>query len=108
MRKYGYIVYVEWDDFPFDGKPPFENCIISPATKKEYDEGGFDLIGHAGSEGVRYDILPSLEKAILHSHFNPNHIKFENLTKKEISEKNQILSKYSWNHKLGYTKTNVG
>jgi len=103
-RKYGYTVMRHWDDYDTEYCKAFSKCIIYPASKEEFKDGGFNLIGHNGSDGFSLDIYDTLKQAILSSGYNPESITFKNLNKREIYEKDTILSQYTWNHVNGYTE----
>lgn len=94
--KYG--VYVEWSYL----EPQYENCSIGIVSKEQEQYDGENMIGHAGMEGYHFDIYSSLEKAIVNSGFNPEHIEFdENINRKNIDK---VLNKYVWTYETGYKK----
>ena len=101
-RKYGYVVVCHWDDYDTEYCKAFSDCIIAPATKKDFENGGFNVIGHNGADGYSLDIYDTLKQAILSSGHNPKKIEFCKLNKQEIEEKNKILSEYLWDFMNGY------
>lgn len=98
-----YVVYGEWH-YAGDESEGFENCIIHPATKESEEYNGMNVIGRGGDEGFTFDIYETLEDAIKNSGFNPESIKFENLSIQDLEMKDLILNKYNWNNETGLIK----
>lgn len=89
-----YCVYTFWD------YPDMDKCEIYHSTQdlEEYD--GFNIA--SSHDGVTFNIYNSLEEAIINSDYNPECIKFTDLSEEEIKEKDNILSKYVWTYENEY------
>jgi len=93
-----YVVCQEWDYYD-----KHEKCVITYTSADIEDYDGYNMIGHKGFEGCSIDIYPTLEEAIIKSHFNPQAIDFQ-LDEKDLIEAKDIISRYDWSYEKGLIK----
>lgn len=96
-----YCVSIAWD---YTCEESFEECSIFKAEPEYEDYDGSNMVSGGGRDGYSFDIYNSLEEAIINAHFNPEYIKFVDLSIEELNEKNKILSKYVWDKVKGLVK----
>lgn len=82
----------------------YEKCIIRPADPEDERNDGVNFVSGAGRETFDFYIVSGLEEAILSTHFNPGAIEFENLSKDEVAQKDEIIAKYGWDPMSGVYK----
>lgn len=98
-----YCVQIEWDySLPIENI--YEECYIFPSESSYEEIDGSNMISGPGRSGYEFNIYNSLEEAIVNAHFNPDYISFQNMTEIELSEKDNILSKYRWDQNRGLIK----
>lgn len=82
----------------------YERCIIRPITYEDTEHDGVSFVGGGGNETYDFYIVSGLEEAILSTRFNPEAIEFKNLSKDEITQKDEIIAKYGWDPVKGVYK----
>ena len=93
-----YIVIEAWSNV----QPFYEKCTIRKANQDDTNWDGFNFISGSNRDGVSINIYNGLEKAIVRSGYNPQYIQFDlSISKAQISK---ILSKYTWDQKVGLIK----
>lgn len=95
-----YAVYIEWGYRP-DTSEPFERCCIYHPDDDALSYDGYNMVGEHGNAGFDFNIYDTLEDAMVNSGFNPNHIDFQDIDKKDITD---VLSHYMWLANEGYVK----
>lgn len=78
--------------------------MIRPAGLEDEENDGVNYVRGAGRETFDFYIANDLEEAILSTHFNPEAIEFENLSKDEAARKDEIIAKYGWDPVNGVYK----
>ncbi len=109
MRKF--MVSVWWNYIPPPGVDEKdyipETCNIFPVDTNNPDEienDGYNYVSGGGRDGYRCNIYDTPTDAFLNAGFNPKYINFTDLTEEETSEKDNLLSQYTWSYEGGLQK----